>query len=92
MLKFMCFIVCVQRGHKADVEFNAGPGIGIFDCVDWTDGIVYEPIGTKNKKTYASKIKRYLKYAGIRDVIFINTKDYDMEESVSTWLRRLKKN
>lgn len=89
VLKFLCFVICKQRGHKAEIEFEAGPGIGIFDCVDWDEGIVYEPICGKNKKIYKSKIERYLRYAGIRDIIFINTKDFKMTESVQEWVTKL---
>ena len=88
-LKCLIYKRLKELGRKANAEFDT-EGHGIFDAVDWSSGFVFEVIkGTLSKKQIQSKLRRYLKTSGIRDVIFIYTKDYSMEESLESCYKRV---
>ncbi len=89
ILKCLIYKRLKELSRKANVEFEH-EGLAIFDAVDWSSGLVFEVIeGTLSKRQIESKLERYLKVSGIRDVIFIYTKEFTMSESLEAWYKRL---
>lgn len=86
LLKFMIYIALRRKGRKAEIEFKAGED-SIFDVVDWTEGIVYEPYGKLTRKQMQSKTSRYLLYSGIKDMIPICTKKFKLDMTVKEWIK-----
>jgi len=79
VLKHVLASVLEKQGHEIVIEQMLGIKSGIIDVMDWTDGLAYEIQSGKIKKQEAEKLEKYLKYTGIKDVIFIYTKDFPLE-------------
>lgn len=78
-----------ELGRKANCEFDT-EGLGILDDVDWTSGLVFEVIESRlPKKAIKSKLERYLKIGGIRDVIFIYSSNFALTDSIEVWYKEV---
>lgn len=89
IVKALVLYRCREIGHNAVMEFNAGEGIGIFDVFDKTTGIVYEPISQAKTVFIKDKGERYLKFAGVRDIIPIPLNYFSETKPVSYWYKIL---
>jgi len=63
----------------------------IFDVYDHTTGIVYEPIQICNTKTIKSKTERYCLYAGVKDMIILELKQFKATETIFEWAANVQK-
>ena len=89
IIKFLIYRRIKQLKHKGDIEYNAGDG-NIFDAVDWTTGIVYEPIKPFNINKIIEKTNRYILVSGVKDMIPVDIERYDLTETVQEWIDRVK--
>ena len=90
VLKCMIYKRIKELNHRGNCEFDT-EGVGIFDAVDWTTGLVYEVWGNQPSRfTIASKLRKYLKYAGIKDVIFVNAYMFSKRASFTNWYEKIK--
>ena len=89
ILKCLIYKRLKELGRKANAEYDCEGG-AIFDAVDWTQGLVFEVLGsTLSKRQIQSKLRRYLKVSGINDIIFIYTKDFSLGESLEQWYKKV---
>lgn len=79
-----------ELGHKGNCEFDT-EGLGIFDAVDWDSGLVYEVLPREPSPfSRQAKLNKYLKYGGIRDVIFVNAYTFSKRASFAHWYDKIK--
>ena len=91
IIECMIFKRAKELGHKANVEFDTEGSCGIFDVVDWTSGLVYEVWGKKESEfSRTAKLNKYLKYGGVRDVIFVNAYTFSKRASMESWYNKIK--
>lgn len=89
IVKFLIYKYLLSMNRKCSIEYNSLNG-DIFDAVDWSNGIVYEPLQPFSKKSMADKLRRYILVAGIKDVVFIDLTKFKEENTVKDWKNRIK--
>jgi len=91
VLECMLFKRTKELGHKSNLEFDTEGKCGILDVVDWTTGLVYEVISSKSSDfSKTCKLRKYLKIAGIQDVIFVNGYTFSKRASFANWYKKIK--
>ncbi len=91
VLKCMIYKRIKELSHKGNAEYDTETTAGIFDVVDWDTELVYEVWGQKpSPGAVNAKLEKYLKYGGIRDVIFVNAYTFSKRASVAHWYEKIK--
>lgn len=91
ILKCMIYKRIKELSHKGNCEFDTEGSCGIFDAVDWETGLVYEVLpNVPTEFVKKAKLNKYLKYGGIRDIIFVNAYRFSKRASFTHWYDRIK--
>ena len=75
ILKHLIASILERMGHKVHIEGILGSK-GIGDVFDKTTGYIYEVQTKKQKEIESNKVRNYLLYCGVKDIIFIYADDY----------------
>ncbi len=90
VLKCLIYKRIKELGHKGNCEFDTEGPCGILDVVDWTTGLVYEPQKNMGADIMKSKVEKYLKIGGIRDVIFVPVERFRLSSPLRYWYEKVK--
>lgn len=88
-LKCLIYKRIKELGHKGYCEYHH-EGIGILDCIDFTTGLIYEVQKNMGADIMKAKVEKYLKIAGIRDVIFVPVERFRLSSPVRYWYQKIK--
>jgi len=83
LIKHIIKSILERQGHKVHIEAELPDG-SFVDVFDETDGIVFEPQSKKQPKIEKEKLRKYMNYALVNDIIFIRPEDFPLDDLIKS--------